>query len=261
MRRMCTSAANGLVAVLLLVSQAADAMDFRIATQVFVDGGDEPISENLTLFHDGSVYDFQLTSPQEAVVFDPKREEFVLLDPTERRKVKLSKEEILAFVRELRAKQQGKDRFFFNPKFDESYNESAGRLTLSSDRVTYRVDALTAPDIVAVRQYKQFADWYAQLNATSPGRMPPFPRMELNKALAERWLIPQHIDLTVSVPGGSPARKIKVRSEHRIEWKLSNADLQRIQQVQQDTANFRAVGLIEYRRPAEATSVGRNRDQ
>ncbi len=53
--------------------------DFRVDNAVFAADKKEPISQSVTIFHDGIVYDCMKT-PAETVVFDRMMKRFVLLN-------------------------------------------------------------------------------------------------------------------------------------------------------------------------------------
>ena len=74
------------IALVLLLASVATAEEFRIRTKIFLGARTSASAENLTLFTDGTVYDFLLTEPKEVTIFDQNSERFVLLDM--RRKVK-----------------------------------------------------------------------------------------------------------------------------------------------------------------------------
>ncbi len=233
--------------IMLLSGANAVAQDFRIETDVFVNRSKEPAAQTLTLFHSGVVYDFMLSDSEEIVVFNPHQGMFFLLDPVRKMKLPLSKEQILRFMAIMRTMQDGKDPFFFNPAFQETFDEETKQLTLESERVTYRAKGIEPDNLGPVQQYRQFADWYARLNATTPGKMPPFPRLELNRALAERGLVPEEIELTIDLADVLLPKKIEVRSHHLIVWQLSNRDKERIDKANEHLINFQAVEFRQYR--------------
>jgi hypothetical protein len=131
-----------------------------------------------------------------------------------------------------------------------SFDEQSDWLTLSSKVLTYRMRGSAPKQASAVETYRQFADWYARLNATRPGNLPPFARLELNKATAARGLIPEEVELTVVPPNLLTGRKLVVRSHHLVNWLLSNTDRKRVDEAGKYLADFQTVGFREYRNTA-----------
>jgi len=245
------------LAIVSFATVTGSAQDFRIETEIFFGKSKEPTSENLTLFSGGVVYDFMLTGSNEIAIFDATRERFVLLDPTQKKKLTLTSDLIIQFVTKLRVHEfQKKAPFFFAPEFDQTFDEKENSLTLASPRMTYKVKGLRPEDTSAAVQYRKFADWYSRLNATIPGSMPPFPRLKLNEILAEKGLIPERVELTVTPKKRLVQKKLEVTSRHLIIWQLSKRDREKIEKANTYRASFQAVSFEEYR---QITSVASNR--
>jgi hypothetical protein len=239
------------VLTMALATAAAD--DFRVATKVYSHVDASVAFENLTLFADGVVYDFMLTAPREVVVFDGKRGRFILLDAARKVQTGILGDELLKFAAAIQARgRQSSDafvRFVAEPKFSPAFDAVERRFSLSSDYLTYQVKTVKPTGAAAAREYRHFADWYAYLNATNVGAMPPFPRMELNKALADQGLVPAEVELTiVPDPRRASKKKIVVRSEHEAAWRLLPTDRERIDKLGADIAQFRTVSFEEFRR-------------
>ena len=93
------TACRFLLFVLLLVGAASvRAEDFAIATQVFEGGREKPVSENLTIFRINRIYDFTLTPPRRATVFDGAARLFRLTDEDSQTQTTLTVDELLQFV-------------------------------------------------------------------------------------------------------------------------------------------------------------------
>jgi len=146
---------------------------------------------------------------------------------------------------------EGAFAFAANPEFDEEVDHNTDWLTLSSRLLTYRARCATPKLPSAVTSYRSFADWYARLNATRPGSLPPFARMELNRAIAQRDQVPEEVELTVQPKIRFVGRKLVVRSRHLFNWRLSNTDRKLIDQAGTHMADFEAVTVREYRRSLE----------
>ena len=76
-------------------------------------------------------------------------------------------------------------------------------------------------------EYREFLDWYTQLNTLlSAGKLPPDPRLKLNDAVARRKVVPIKVELNAG-------RRRSLRAEHDFTWRLSQDDLQRIDDVRE----------------------------
>ena len=231
---------------------AAVAGDFRIETKIFAGEEPEPVSENVTLFHRGVVYDFLAGPAQISVFRKPSGQEagrFILLDPARQIRTEFSTEEILRRTATLHnwaaASPDPLLAFAANPQFKEEFDDRKGRLTLTHDAITYRVLTMES-DKEASRQYKEFSDWYTRMGATlSPGGISPFPRLMVNTVLAKHQVIPREVQL--AAPGFESRPELAYRSEHRVLFRLSKHDLDRIDQAQEYLAKFKKVDLDEYR--------------
>lgn len=238
------------------------AADFRIENRVFLDEETEPVSESTTLFHGGRVYDFFGGENAEVAVFDPAHERFVLLDPTRRVKTEVKTSYIESYVEVLKKKAIGHEnefvRFLAEPKFEREFDQEAGRLTMKSTAMTYRVDTVPAASEEAAREYGQFSDAYARLSAvTSDVPLPPFPRLAVNAVLRERKELPKRVERTVERTGLGPLpdKSVTIHSEHKIAWRLLDSDQHRISVVGKYLASFQDVPLQVYRAaPPSATA-------
>lgn len=259
MRATCTLRFALFMAALLALPGSLTAQNFRVESEVFLGSEKEPIAESLTLFHGGVVYDFLLTAPEEISVFDPLRGRFVLLDLTRRVKATLTLDDLQIATEAIKTEADPKQQdFFLRPQFEQSFDVDTGWLTLNSKYIIYRTKGITPKDTETVERYQLFADWYARLNATRPGNLPPFARIELDRALAQRRLIPEEVELTLMPKNRLLGRKIELRSKHAFIWELSKSDLKRIETAGQYLATFEMVSFQRYRNPADvAARAGR----
>lgn len=238
----------------LWLAAIAVADEFRVETDVFLGGQEKPFARNVTLFTSGLVYDFPRTGSDEITVFDPSRGRFVLLDPRRKVKTTVTTQELLELAAAIKvhAKElDGAFAFAANPDFDEELDRETGWLTLSSQLLTYRARCTTPKHPSAVTSYRSFADWYSRLNATQSGSLPPFARMELNRAIAGRDQVPEEVELTVEPRHRFAGRKLVVRSRHLFNWRLSNTDRKQIDHAGTCMADYDTVTLREYRRAQE----------
>jgi hypothetical protein len=225
----------------------AVAQDFRMETEVYTDRGQEPTSESLTLFRGDVVYDFLLVPHVETTVLDIRRGKLILLDPQREVRTSLTVEQLAEFSAaiKVRGTSQG-PAHLFQPQFTTTFDELQTRLTLESEKLTYSVKAVSARHATGAQRYRQFADWYARLNAIRPENLPPFGRLELNQALAERGLLPLEIERSLVLDRRVADKKLHARSKHAVTWLISGTDQGRIELTGQQLTKFREVSPAEY---------------
>jgi hypothetical protein len=209
----------------------------------------------LTLFLPNIVYDF-LFAPEnpattsEIVVFDLAKNRLVLLDVNREVKLEMTVEELNQLVAAQRESDIWRERgaFLLSPRFDVAYDEAGAKIELTSKQMSYIATVQTPPKSTAYPMYGQFLDAYAKLNATDPQKLPPFPRLELNRELKSRHLIPTEVAMTIELPfNGIGTRTISATSKHSVIWQLSKTDHERIETVNKHWTGFRRVQLAEYR--------------
>ena len=259
-RTLALSLAVGLA---MMAAIPTAGQDFRVDTEVFVldDKGnpsETPVAETLSIFANGIVYDFQLSEPKEITIFDPQRGRFNILDESRQLKASVGTQDLLDYVLSLDSHaSESKDPLFAfsaRPKFEQSVEKSQAnrqsqtRITLTADPLQY--DAIGLPPQLpeSVAAYRNFADWFARLNAARPGNLPPGPRLALNQALAENGLLPREITRTIAISGTLGRKKqLVVTSRHLVNWKLSGEDRKRIDRAGTGLATFQNVSFDEYR--------------
>ena len=243
-----------LVTLLLLVFVCSSPVlgeGFRVENQVFSEDEEEPISKSTTIFHEDLVYDY-LESPKEITVFDRTSGRIILLDPVKKIRTELTTRNLETLAQKLRnwAGGQGDEflRFSSQPAFEEDYDNSTGGLRLQSPWISYQVETTPPSRREILELYLEFCDWYALLNARlDPGSRPPFPRMQLNRVLAEQGRMPQEVQLTVRPKGDTfLAEEISARSQHHVVPHLLESDRTRIAQTDQFMAMFRPLPFNEY---------------
>jgi hypothetical protein len=224
---------------------------FRIDNTVQVINQQGPPAESTTIFLDGVAYDY-MTAPAETVIFQQAANRFILLNLKARTRAELTTAEIGAFTDRLQEVTAQKSdplaKFLAAPKFQEHFNEATGELSLTSPWVTYRLTLGPAEDPAAIQQYHEFSDWYARLNALLvPGSRPPFARLVVNAALAQRNATPSQVVLTLAA-AKSDRQPITIHSTHRIVRPLPSADLDRVAKTRESMARFKLVGFDQYRK-------------
>lgn len=258
---MRTTAAQFLAvaACLLLAWQAtpAPAVEFRMQSEVYRGKEKEPVSESLTLFKGGVVYDFSLPEATEITMFDPVHGRFVLLDCRRNVKTILSTAEVLAFLKNLHEQPEfAKQAYLFDPKFKESYDAKTHWLTLDgeSQPISYRAKLLNdkPADPEIATEYRKFADWYSRLNAVK-GNLHTLARIPLNRAIANHESVPEEVELTIDGRVG----KAEVRSRHLFNWVLSANDVKRIAKVGECNADFDEVPFAEFKASTKVAGKGK----
>jgi hypothetical protein len=226
---------------------AVVAQDFRVDTDVFIGDEDESVSETLTIFSGDVVYDFFVKGPEETTVFDVRRGRIVLLDAERQVKTTLTTDQLLEFSAHIQSLSvEDGHRALLSPRFSTSYEEDRQRIELASDRLTYRAKGIRPKLESAAERFRDFADWYARLNAVKPGNLPPFGRIKLNNELASRKMVPEEIERTVVVERSLTDKQSKARSRHTFVWTLSGTDRKRIAQASRYMASFESVTAAEY---------------
>ena len=230
------------------------AENFRVDNTVYVDNQKAPVCRSATIFHDGVVYDCMKT-PAETVVFDKSAGRFVLLNLKSRTRTELTTGEVAAFtdrLQQLAVKSSDPlVKFLAAPKFQERFDETTGKLTLSSPLVSYRLTLAPEKNQAVVEQYHEFSDWYARLNALlTTGSRPPFGRLVVNAALAKHKATASQVILTLSSGKASKRQQTTIRSEHRVVRPLTPADLDRVRQTREFMAGFKPVSFEQYRKLA-----------
>ncbi len=251
----------------LLAIESTPAQDFRIDTEIFVGDEKEPAAETLTIFSQGLVYDFLPTGKGEVTLLDTVRGRFTLLDPTRKVKCGLAVQDVLqqALALESHAVESKDGLFAFaaQPKFETTVEETTEngqpvvRLSFAARPLEYAVVARPSDRPEAISAFRYFADQFARLNALEPGNLPPGARLEVNKALAERKLLP--LEITRTIPPANPlanplAKKLVVRSRHLVNWSLSGEDRKKIDRAGTYLAEFASVSFEEYRSGAAQSS-------
>ncbi len=232
--------------VLTRFSNSVSAEDFRMETDVFAETSADPIVETLTIFRGQVIYDFMGSKGEEITILNIPRGSLVLLDTRRKLQTTITTSQLMAFTAAVKSAATSTDQSrLVAPQFQETYDSANQVLTLSDVQLTYRVEAIKPQHPDCARRFQLFADWYARLNATRVGNPPPFGRIELNRSLAKRGLIPAQIERTVG-PTTSPDRQQKMRSRHLTNWQLTDTDRKRIHRAEEYCKHFQKVTADRY---------------
>lgn len=245
-----------IVVIALLTSPVLSVAEgFRIETKIFVGDEEQPVSETTTLFLDGAVYDF-LSEPAQTAVFrratGGKPGRFILLNSDERTRTEISTDRLAGAMEKLSTwAERQRDpflKFAANPDFEESFTPESGQLVLASHLENYTVATAPAEHPQAVAEYREFLDWYTRLNTLLSGGPPPGARLRLNEVLARHKAVPISVTLTRA------GEKEPLRAEHDFTWRLSQDDMQRIDDVRAALASYRTVSNQEFLRSTQAAA-------
>ena len=225
------------------------AEDFKVENSVYTGDEQEPASRTITYFKGEVVFD-SMKAPAEVAIFEKSADRFVLLDVSRRVRTQLSTKQIAAFtqrLKELAARNVDPlIKFSAEPAFQEHFDAAANELTFSSQWLNYRVVLQTEANQEVVAHYREFCDWDARLNALDAGMLPPFGRLQVNAAIAQRRA-GREVFLTITSPkAGQPPTKI--RSEHHLVRPLTAGDLSEIARLRAWLGEFKLVRFDEYRK-------------
>ena len=232
----------------------------RVESELFADGGDEPVAHSLTLFYEGVAWDF-LELPDaagksaviaEIVLHDPARERVLVIDPARQVKTQVDLIRLerlsVSLAKWARTNDDRLVRWAGGPDFAAGFTEYDDRLELVGPRVKYAVAYEEAPCTEAAVTYRQFADTAILLKALmQPGGIPPFPRLAVNRRLEDAGAIPSEvmleIDPRLSALGGRPER---LRCVHKVHPRLLAGDLERIEDAKHHVAAAEPVDLATF---------------
>jgi hypothetical protein len=232
----------------------------RVESELFADGGDEPVARSLTLFHEGVAWDF-LELPDavgksavigEIVLHDPARERVLVIDPARQVKTQVDLIRLerlsVSLAKWARTNDDRLVRWAGGPDFAAGFTEHDDRFELVGPRVKYAVAYEEAPCTEAAVTYRQFADTAILLKALmQPGGIPPFPRLAVNRRLEDAGAIPSEvmleIDPRLSALGGRPER---LRCVHKVHPRLIAGDLERIEDAKHHVAAAEPVDLATF---------------
>lgn len=221
-------------AVLLIMSSTllAAENEFRCDTEIFVGSEKLPVQETCTIFSGLSAYDFLLTKPNEITLYDFGRGQLTLIDEKNKRRTTLSHDDVLRFTATYKTIKPKSPIFGFcaNPTFEEEFTDN-NILTMRGTPLVYRVTCIKPDQTHADRRYREFADWSARLNSMRPGNLPPYARIEMNRALAAKEMVPTEIERTIFTPTLTGKRTDIIRTKHLFNWRLSTQDRRRIERV------------------------------
>lgn len=233
----------------LLTLALADAQDMRVYTLTFdctdvgpQDAAKAPVvARSLTIFHAGKVYDY-IDSLREVTIFEPVHHRFTVLHDVSCVTAEVTQDEVRRYLAlfEKQARERSTElarrtnaaeaasldslQFQLRPEFQAKFDATHRRLILDSPTFRYDVECVTAPAPELQQIYLKYADAISELNAVlHPHSMLPGPRMQLNRELRERAMLPHKVSRTTNF-----GREVVLRAEHHWSWTLLEHDRQMI---------------------------------
>jgi hypothetical protein len=224
-------------------AETPTATEFRVETELLVGDEPKPLSEHLTLFSKGMVFDLLRPDESQITVFDLPRDRIVLIDRQRELQCVLAPADLIDLVARLRseapedAKQLGLDAEVVWRK------EPIPGWMASAGNARYLIRPQAAPDPKYARAFADFADWSARLNAYRKVGSAPFLRMALNARLAEAGQLPEEVLLTIEPILG---RDRLLRTRHLVNYQLSSLDREKIAAVSRHIAVYRQASWQEF---------------
>jgi hypothetical protein len=217
---MCNRLINTLAIVISFsfanVSCAQTAMpNFRIETEMFTDPLQPPVKKTVTVFHNGIYYD---ESDGMTTVINPQMESITFIDPSRKIKSEVSLASLQNQIDQAMEQAPATMTKITTNAWTEIDSERV--LTVGNGNIVYSSTVTAAPSELVARQYAEFADWSARLNAAFGPRLPPSIRLQMNRMLSEENVLPKKLT--------RKAGQNVVFALVTPAWELSDEDQQRV---------------------------------
>lgn len=234
----------------IAVASGVDAQQFKIESQIYINGEDQPSSSNVTMFSDGLVFDFQSkgTQSHEVTILQPKQHQTILLDRLRRMKLVLDDVQLIKMADALR-RETSQDEvagFLVNERFEETINYDNGTVTLKSPTIAYALRGSRPTDLKVFPIYSNFIEAFTRLQVSDPHAFSPFPRMRLNETIRKLGWIPSEVTVTFQ-SNQLMKQGLTATSKHTFISELSSADRTQISEIKAEWLNFESVDLYEFR--------------
>jgi len=217
----------------------ASAQELRLYTSTYDCATQSQIATSRTIFHAGKVYDV-LSASGEVTIYETVPRKFTLLQINSataaevtqdqlRRFLQIAEEKVQEQAAEL-ARQPGTPpgalqllELQLHPSFEKK-SDPPNRFSLISPRCLYEVETIAPPEPAVAEAYLKYADAIAELNAVlNPHSMLPGPRLQVNKELRERGVLPVLVRRQVETD-----RTVDLKVKHEWRWRLEDIDRQLI---------------------------------
>lgn len=186
-------AQSSAVAQNVAVAKAA-ATSFRVDTDIFFkEKSKEPDKQTLTLFKEGVYYDFAMDESRDVTVIDPLGGRIIMLSPMRQLKTTFETAKLSDNVQSVQQNVSNSSELTKILTAAQRVSEpEKNKLLVGDDTLAYEATMQTAKDESMAAQYADFADWSAKLNMYTL-HFPPFLRLELNRQIASRGLLPDTV--------------------------------------------------------------------
>lgn len=210
--------------------------EFRIDTDILFGNEKAPSKQSLTLFAEGVFYDFSKDDPNAITMIDPQRNRIILLDGKRNIQTTIDMAELSKYVESAKQQAGTPDLQLLLKAADEVvFDEDTKTCTVGIKQIKYVATTQIPPDSLIAKQYADFANWSARLNAVYPPNRAPYVRMRLNDELASRGLVPDEISIQTALASGKSAN---ARCRLLALWRLSTDDKASIKSVGEKLAKY-----------------------
>jgi hypothetical protein len=209
---------------------------FQVDTDVFFGDQDAPAQQTRTLFSGGVAYDISYDDPNQITLVDPTRNRIILLHKAKQVRTEIDLAELNQFIvaAQKKAESSGLAIFLRGAARVESTGTS---VSVGDEVLKYESTLRIAEDERMAQQYAQVADALALFNGWRSG-VPPFARLALNRAIAEKKSLPEKITRT--------SNNTQDHCLLHINWKLSKADEALIAEIGEMLVKFEAINQSEF---------------
>ena len=226
---------------------------FIVRTEIFVKAErgslekDKLVCRNETYFLNERIIDLGLSrngTPESATILELNSGNITLCDLSSKSKCTLSYDDLLEAVAAVTSRLEDKPaivKFAAEPEFDVEWDSDSSQLNMTAAPMSYRLFTSSKRGNAVALLYRRFADMSARLNVTRPGGLPPKARLEINRELQTRNLIPLRVELTRG------DRPFLVYSTHEFDPKLTAEDEQSIAAVGSWQEQFEPTDLVSFR--------------
>lgn len=221
---------------------------FRVETELFEGTKVEPAARHLILFQSGVIYEFRLDDQRLVTIYDPGRGRVVLVDCRNLQRVTLATDVLTTAAAQFRAavQEEGKgEAFGLSAEVQylaPSAEEEQERLEVHFGDVKYSTTIQAVVDPAIPTAYHDFTLLASRLNIVRKQGIPPFARLALSEAIAQRNSLP----LETSLEMKQGLRKQRIRSHLLVVEQLSANDEARIAEIGRVLASCAEVSFSEF---------------
>lgn len=221
---------------------------FRVETDVFVGEEPKPVQQTLTLFSSGVAYDFSMDEPNRVVMIDPLRNRIVLLDAEKKLQTQIELTQLTALMDSARNQAIATELAVYVRDAEQVEKSGDGKTITVGKKILKYVSTLQdSKEPEFAKQYAEFADTSAMLNAWQARNPPPFARLSLNREIANLEKLPEEISRITFLPdSGKEVPEHQVRCKLHCNWRLSKDDERQLAEVGKMLVNFTTVSAQEF---------------